>query len=165
MNATLDDTRLAELLPGTWNVAATNFPMWLSGERFSPRFSYDLVSREPLVLADDVSFEFVDGQEKHILGQDVWRGDKFVWRGRGRLKLLASQWQVAGASSDGEIAVIRFAKSIATPSGVDVIVREGTSHPELRATIAHACNDFGLTPEDFASLTWLELRKVEGRLA
>jgi hypothetical protein len=159
MRTALDDTRLAELLPGTWNVAATNFPMWLDGERFSPRFSYDLISREPLVLADDVSFEFVDGEEKHILGQDAWRHDEFVWRGKGRLRFFASHWRVAGASDDGDIAVVRFSKSIATPAGVDVIVRDGSAHPELRATIAHASEEFGLTPEDFASLTWLEMQR------
>jgi len=51
--------------------------------------------------------------------------------------------------------VISFSKSLATPAGVDVIVREGVEHPELRATIAHGSEEFGLTPEEFGSLTWL----------
>ena len=153
MGATLDQRTLADLLPGTWSIAATNFPMWLSGDKLEPTFSYELLSEDPLVLSDDVGY-LEEGEEKHILGQDTWRGDEFVWRGRKLLRLFASRWGVAGMSDDGTIAVIRFSKSLATPAGVDVIVRDGADHPELRATIAHATEEFGLTPEEFGSLTW-----------
>jgi hypothetical protein len=47
---------LADILPGTWRVEATNFPMWLTGKRLDPTLTYALVSRDPLVLADDVSY-------------------------------------------------------------------------------------------------------------
>jgi len=154
MGATLDQRTLADLLPGTWTIAATNFPMWLAGDKLEPRFTYELISEEPLVLSDDVGY-VQEGEEKHILGRDTWRGDEFVWRGRKLLRPFASHWTVAGISDDGTIAVIHFSKSLATPSGVDVIVREGTHHPELRAMIAHATEEFGLTPEEFGSLTWL----------
>ena len=97
----------------------------------------------------------VDPVQKHILGQDTWSGGEFVWRGRRLLRLFASHWTVAGLSNDGTIAVISFSKTLASPAGVDVIVREGVEHPELRATIAHATEEFGLTPEEFGSLTWL----------
>ena len=153
MGATLDERALAERLPGTWRVAATNFPMWLAGDKLEPRFTYELISEDPLVLSDDVGY-VEEGEEKHILGQDTWRGDEFVWRGRKLLRLVASHWSVAGMSDDGTIAVIRFSKSLATPSGVDIIVREGSEHPELRAMIAHATDEFGLSPEEFGSLTW-----------
>ncbi|MCU1411114.1 MAG: hypothetical protein JWR04_1821 [Rhodoglobus sp.] len=161
MGATLDQRTLADLLPGTWTIQATNFPMWLTGEKLEPRFTYDLVSEQPLVLSDDVSYVEEAG-EKHILGQDTWNGEGFVWRGRKLLRLFASRWTVAGISDDGTIAVIHFSKSLATPSGVDVIVREGTHHPELRATIAHATEEFGLTPEEFGSLTWLAAAPTTG---
>lgn len=127
--------------------------MWLTGEKREPRFTYELVSEEPLVFSDDVGY-LEEGEEKHILGQDTWRGDEFVWRGRKLLRLFASRWSVAGMSDDGTIAIIRFSKSFVTPSGVDIIVREGTDHPELRRTVAHATEEFGLTPEEFGSLTW-----------
>lgn len=153
MGALLDQRTLADLLPGTWTIAATNFPMWLTGDKLKPTFTYELVSDDPLVLSDDVGY-VQEGEEKHILGQDTWRGDEFVWRGRKLLRLFASHWSVAGISDDGTIAVIRFSKSLATPAGVDIIVRSGTQHPELRAMIAHATEEFGLTPEDFGSLTW-----------
>lgn len=152
--ASLTDDALADLLPGTWRIAATNFPMWLSGGRRDPRFTYGLVSRSPLVLSDDVGYT-EDGSEKHILGRDTWHSGGFVWRGRGWLRLVSSHWAVAGVSEDRSIAAIRFAKSLATPAGIDLIVREGTAYPELRATIARSTATYGLTPEDFASLSWL----------
>ena len=156
MREPLDETALAELLPGEWVVSATNFPMWLSGERSNPRFGYEIISREPLVLSDDVTYVVTEsGQEKHILGTDTLRGDEFVWRGKGLLKLVASHWSVAGASEDGTVAAIRFTKSAVSPAGIDIIVRAGTQQPELRALIAGSTELFGLTPEDFASLTWL----------
>ena len=161
MGATLDQRTLADLLPGTWSVAATNFPMWLAGDKLEPTFSYELLSEDPLVLSDDVGY-LEEGEEKHILGQDTWRGDEFVWRGRKLLRLLASRWGVAGMSDDGTIAVIRFSKSLATPAGVDIIVREGSEHPELRATIAHATEEFGLSPEEFGSLTWFTAAPATG---
>lgn len=154
MGATLDQRTLADQLPGTWTVAATNVPMWLAGDKLDPRFTYELISGEPLVLVDDVGY-LQEGEEKHTLGQSTWRGGEFVRRGRKLLRLLASRWAVAGMSDDGTVAVIRFAQSIATPSGVEVIVRDGAHHPELRAMIAHATDEFGLSPEEFGSLTWL----------
>ncbi len=156
VQAPLDENTLAELLPGEWNVQASNFPMWLRGERSNPRFSYELVSRTPLVLADDVSYIATEnGQEKHIVGTDTLKGEEFVWRGKGLLRIVASHWSVAGASDDGTVAAIRFSKSMVTPAGIDIIVRAGTEHPELRALIARNTELFGLSPEDFASLTWL----------
>lgn len=164
MRAPLDEQAMIDLLPGTWIVAATNFPMWLSGRRREPRFDYTLVSRNPLVLSDDVSYIASRGkrgsEKRHLLGRDTFQRDEFVWRGTGVLRLVTSRWRVAGVSDDGTIAVIHFTKSLGTPAGVDIIVREGAAQPELRAVIAHATVDFGLTPEQFASLSWLSTRVV-----
>jgi len=156
MGEPIDEGTLADALPGTWAVAATNFPMWLTGTKLRPQFSYNLVTRSPLVLDDDVVYLDEEGAPRQISGVDKWNGHGFTWRGKGVLRLFASHWTVAGLSADRSVAVIRFSKSLATPAGVDVIVRVGTDTSELRATIAHATEDFGLTPEDFASLSWLE---------
>ena len=155
MREPLDQARLATVLPGSWSIVATNFPLWLTDKRSDPRFTYDLVSADPLVLGDDVSYLGSDGQDKHIVGRDVWRDGYFTWRGRGVLRLFASRWSVAGCSDDGDVAAIRFSKSAATPAGVDIIVREGAQYPEVRALIANETEQFGLTPEDLASLSWL----------
>ena len=162
MRAPLDEQAMADLLPGAWTIAATNFPMWLSGERREPRCEYGLISQEPLVLSDDVAYTVGSGkragEQKHILGRDTFQGDEFVWRGTGMLRFFTSRWRVGGVSDDGSIAVIHFTKTLGTPAGVDVIVRDGSSVPELRAIIAHATDDYGLTPEQFGSLSWLSPR-------
>ena len=155
MPSALDERTTADLLPGTWFIAATNFPMWLSGERREPRFNYELLSSDPLVLGDEVSYVTPEGEQKRIIGKDTWKHDEFVWRGKGILKPFSSRWHIAGAADDGTVLVIRFEPSLATPGGIDVVVREGTSHPELRKAVARGSAEFGLTPEEFASLTWI----------
>jgi hypothetical protein len=155
MRTTLDHSALGDILPGTWVIAATNFPMWITGERSQARFTYELIGREPLVLSDEVSYLNADGEAKKIVGRDTWRDDGFVWRGTGWLKPFASSWSVGGVSDDGSIAVIRFSKSLATPAGIDIVVREGSHRPDVRAIVAQSTDHFGLSPEDLGSLTWL----------
>jgi len=150
-----DEHALAELLPGTWRVVASNFPMWLGEDRLNPTFSYGLLGTEPLRLSDDVAYTTPGGEVKHVLGVDQWRGNGFVWRGKGLLRLVTSSWTVAGVSKAGTIAAIRFTKSLVSPAGIDILVREGASFPEPRAAVAAESERFGLTAEDFASLTWL----------
>jgi hypothetical protein len=147
---------LAELLPGTWAVGATNFPMWLKGDKFSPTFSYELRRDSPLELTDRVSYFTSSGEEKSIVGVDRLRGAEFTWRGRGLLGLVVSRWSVIGAAPDGIFVVIRFSKTFATPAGVDIVSREGLHSDELRTLVARSPEQFGLTHEEFASLTWLE---------
>lgn len=155
MSTALDSETLAELLPGTWTVSATNLPMWLGGERRDPTYTYEVLAAGPLALSDDVAYLTAEGEEKHVLGKSTWRHDGFVWRGKGRARFTPSRWEVSGANEDGSILVLRFSKSLASPSGLNIVTRQGSEHPELRATIARSTEDFGLSPEDFASLSWL----------
>jgi hypothetical protein len=147
----------AQLLPGTWRIGATNFPLWLRGDRQNPSFSYELKREHPLVLRDTVSWTTPEGERKNLVGTDRQRGNAFVWRGRGAFALLASRWSICGASADGTILGLRFSKSIATPAGVDIIVRQGTPAQALRATVSASSSLLGLENEEFASLTWLHL--------
>jgi len=156
MPTTPHATELPKILPGAWNVRSTNFPMWLSRERKSPRFSYDLVSENPLTLRDDVSYFTADNQEKHIVGTDKWAHDHFVWRGKGLLTVARSRWSISGANDASTVLVIRFEKTLFSPAGIDIIVREGVEIDELRSLIARNTEQFGLSAEDFASLTWLD---------
>lgn len=155
MTTDLDPAALAELLPGTWVVSATNFPIWLSAERTNPTLTYELIARDPLTLAVDVSYLTTEGEEKHIVGRDRWRHETFTRRGKGWSRFAGSRWNVVGISDDRTILTVRFAHSRAIPAGIDVLVREGAAHPELRAMIARNTEQFDLTPEDFASLSWL----------
>ena len=146
---------LHELLQGTWTVEGTNFPMWLDGQRKLPTFTYQVTQTDPVVLADDVAYSTPAGEIKHIFGTDRETPDGFVWRGKGLQKLISSRWTVSGHNPEGTIVVLRFEKTLFTPAGIDVLVRDGYEVPELRALVARNSPFFGLTPEDLASLTWL----------
>lgn len=149
-----DATVLAQILPGRWTIRATNFPMWLSGERRDPVFEYGLLRESPLTLSDRVSYTDESGKAKTIVGTDRWHGHGFTWRLKGFGGLFVrSRWEVAAVRQG--LLVIRFDKSIATPGGVDVVVGEGVDSGELRTVIAADPSAFGLTLEEFASLTWL----------
>jgi hypothetical protein len=148
---------LAEQLPGRWTLRATNFPMWIRGDRRHPVFEYGLVTAQPLVLTDRV--EYVDERRgpRAIPGRDRLRGEgehaHFVWRGAGTLGLLSSRWVVSGL--DGDVLAIRFERSLVTPAGVDLLSREGVELPELRRRAAEDLDRLGLAVEEFAALTWL----------
>ncbi len=150
-----DVATLQQVLPGRWTVKATNFPMWLSGERREASFEYVLLRTDPLVLGDEVTYAEADGKIKSIRGVDRWNGRGFTWRMNGlRGLFVKSRWEVAGVRQG--LVVIRFDKSALTPAGVDVIVAEGLDASELRTFIASDPASFGLSIEEFASLTWLD---------
>ncbi len=151
MGETMD---VGALLPGTWRIAATNVPVWLDGSRLEPTFTFELVDTDPLVLADDLAFRTPDHEEKHILGRNVWRGDAFHARRGGILRLARGRWTVSGASADGTIAAIRVDASTVRAAGVDILVRSEVERPELRTLIARDTVRYGLTLEEFASLSW-----------
>ena len=144
---------LARLLPGTWRLGATNFPIWLGGGRLAPIFSYEVKSTSPLVLRDQVTWTAADVEKKR-LGVARWTGDGFVGRG---LPLASRRWTVAGASDDGDILGIRSFKSLRMHAGVDVLIRVGADATHLRTAVATASDTLGLGHEEFASLTWLDL--------
>jgi hypothetical protein len=151
-----DDTAIAELLAGTWRVRASNFPLWLGGKRFEPRFGYRVRAERPLRLDDEVSYLDRAGKKKYVRGVDHWTGEEFVWRGVGLLSLFTSRWTIAGLSDDGSILVIRFSRSLATPAGVDVLERDGEQNPDLRSAVAGHIHSLGLSDADHASLHWLD---------
>ena len=150
-----DVATLQQVLPGRWVVKATNFPMWLSGERREPAFEYVLLRDRPLVLGDEVTYLDADGKTKSIRGVDRWNGQGFTWKMNGlRGLFVKSRWEIAGVRQG--LVVLRFAQSVVTPAGVDVIVGEGLDASELRTFIASDPASFGLSIEEFASLTWLD---------
>lgn len=145
----------AQLLPGTWRINATNFALWLAGDRLEPRLTFEIVGTQPLTLSEDVTYTTTEGDEKHILGTDRWSNGEFTWRGKGLLSWGKSRWSVIGMSKDAAVVVIRFHGSRNAAERIDILVRDGITRPELRTFIAHNAEKFGLSAEDFASLTWL----------
>lgn len=115
-------------LEGTWHVIATNFPMWLKGDRTKPRFIYSnartVAGRE--VFDDTVAYE-QGGREKTIVGVDTSDGpNKFVWRGRGWLRFFVSRWEIISVSADEQVLALSFTKTLFTPAGFDLIARTPT---------------------------------------
>jgi len=118
-------------LTGTWFICFSNFPMWTKGDKHQPTFHYEIVSRskDKSVLSDEVSY-IKKGKKKFIKGYDTQShsdANSFVWRGKGFLKLLSSNWRVAlRDEQNGQWAVIYFSKTLFTPEGVDIISREAS---------------------------------------
>jgi hypothetical protein len=151
-----DDRTLAELLPGGWIVAATNIQAWLSADRIGARYDWGLVSASPLVLSEDVSFGNPQGGTHHVRGTNLETDAGFVWRGHGLQRFSRTHWAVSGMSPDLTILALRFSRSRSTEAGVTVLLREGTPPRELRAIIANNAAAFGLSAEDFATLTFID---------
>lgn len=148
---TFDDVHaLAQVMPGRWTVKATNLPAWLTGERRDALLEFEVTGQNPLALSSVLSFTDPDGKAKATRTRDRWNGSGFT---RGGV-LSRSRWEVAGARQG--LLVLRYEKSLATEAGVDVVVAEGIDATELRSVIAAAPASFGLTLEEFASLTWLD---------
>lgn len=141
-------------IQGKWLIQASNFPMWLSGKRLNPSITYQGIPDESEKLLDVVEYQKRNGKRKSIVGIDTVVQKGFEWRGKGILKLLRSRWSVAGMSET--ILVIRFDASLVTPAGVDVLIKDDTQRKtDLKEILANSLEEFGLTSEEFDSLTWL----------
>ncbi|MEU4242371.1 hypothetical protein [Actinoplanes sp. NPDC026619] len=129
-----DPATLRETLPGQWRVLATTFPMWLSGKRQQPTFSYEVIPAPSLTLRDVVSYRTRSGATRRIAGVDRLDDETgvFTWRGRGLLKALSSRWRVTHLSDDRDLIVLTFEKSLVTPAGTDVIGRGPGERPDAR---------------------------------
>lgn len=129
--------------------------MWLKPNRQSPTFAYGLRSSDPLSFDDTVSWFTRSGVEKRLVGVDTVTANGLRWRGRGLLSLVSSDWSIAGVSEEEDLMAIRFARTIATPAGVDVLVREGTMIEDIRADLADGPHWLGLSDAEVGTLTWL----------
>ncbi|MGW5866263.1 hypothetical protein ACWFRJ_29220 [Streptomyces sp. NPDC055239] len=110
-------------LAGTWHIVCSTFPMWLSGRRTGPTFTYTPLP-DGRRMRDEVAYRTRRGVRR-ILGTDTHLDTTtYRWRGRGPLALLTSTWQVPEHSPTDTWAVITFNRSLVTPAGVDVVVRE-----------------------------------------
>lgn len=157
MGEKIDEARLRELLPGTWNVAATNLPTWRDLDRRDATVTYSVLGVKPLEIAEDAVYASAEGGRRHVTGRSALRGDAFVRRGRGRERFARGRWRVSAMSADEAIAIVHVERSVGVPDRVDVLLREGVAEPELRRRIANDAEAFGLTAEQFGSLTWQPL--------
>lgn len=115
-------------LEGKWYIQATNFPMWLKGDKQNPSFNYTVIESSKGVkrLLDEVKF-VKKGKEKAIVGFDTplnASNTKFKWRGKGILGVLKSKWEILYWDKAEEWAIIGFEKTLFTPKGYDIISRK-----------------------------------------
>lgn len=145
-------TDLTKKLPGKWQIKATNFPIWLSGKRHQPTITYGLIEKRPLSFTDLVEYRTSKGKVKSIVGVDTVLETDIEWRGNGLLNLLRSRWEIVHL--DDNVLIIRFEKSLLTPAGVDILVRECTEKMDFGG-IKCSVETFGLSKVEYCSLTWL----------
>ncbi len=157
MPTTLDQETVARALPGTWRIGATNVVEWIDGERLDPVLRFEVSEPDPLVISEEQEFVSPDGKSRRISIQSEWVDGIFRSKGRGILKSGASRWRLGGLSADGSVAVIRVATVRGGQDGLLVLVRSDAMTSELRSMIATRSDEFGIGPEDFASLSWLDL--------
>lgn len=146
--------QLAESLPGTWRLEASNQSFWTSGRASSPRYHYAVTTADPLVVTEAIEFDAADGRHRVIRGTARFVRGEFVWRGDGIRKPVATRWKVAGTSPERGLLVVRFAKTAVMPAGLNVLVNEGVETIEARSAVAHYAEQLGISLEEFATLTW-----------
>jgi hypothetical protein len=128
---------------GTWFIIATNYGFWK--HRNHPTVTYGALPGEPLAMTDRLSFE-----ARPLLGRryrpDVLEGidrqdgepGRFLWRGKGLLRVIRSPWCVVAVGPAYDWAVTYFARSnVGTAGGVDIYARTPALPPEqVRAILS-----------------------------
>ncbi|MCC6897030.1 MAG: hypothetical protein IT321_29695 [Anaerolineae bacterium] len=145
----------ADWLPGTWTVQATNFPLWLKGDKLAPTFTYTALDDGRLL--DEVRYQRqADGSTQTITGYDRFdtATGRFIWRGKGLLFIARSEWRVLTAADDGQTAIILFSKTLFTAAGLDVIARSSDYDPAIVSYTTAALAEQGLKPSP--PLKWLK---------
>ncbi len=147
-------SRLAALIPGVWSAQASNLPRWLAGEDPSVRVTFELVRSEPLMLRHSMLMRLADGRERELGGVDRWVGSRFRTRANRLTRFLWGNWSVIGASDDGSAIALHVFRSVGLPDTSVLLLREDSPITDLRAHVASRCDQFGLSPEEFATLHW-----------
>ncbi|AWB89428.1 hypothetical protein [Homoserinimonas hongtaonis] len=146
--------QLAESLPGSWRLEASNVPFWTRGRATGPRYHYGVASANPLVISETIEFDAADGRHRLIKGKSRFVRGEFVWRGEGLRKPVATRWSVAGTSPERGLLVVRFAKTVVMAAGLNVLVRDDVETLEARSAVANHAGQLGISLEEFATLNW-----------
>lgn len=147
-------TNAVDWLAGKWTVQATNFPMWLKGDKLRPTFTYTPL--EDGRLLDEVQYQRkADNRLETITGYDQYDSETggFVWRGKGLLTVARSKWRVLDVAETGFMAVIEFDKTLFTAAGMDVITRSSEFNPTMLQYAEAALSALGIQADP--PLKWL----------
>ena len=157
-----------DFLRGNWHVTHSSLPMWKKAQNVSitytvlsldstacPTFD-NLVEYQSLGASDDNPKKTIKGVEAPRHGvEGAWR-----WRGKGWLMIASSDWEVLGYGRSNAVGVggpvameerreddwcvTYFAKTLFTPSGIDVYCRQKQGLDEaVLGEIKEALKDCG----------------------
>lgn len=127
---------MINILPGTWHLHYSTFPMWQKEGIHNVTFNYTVLpgQGQPILL-DEVRY-LKEERHKCVTGYDYpERTDSsaFTWRGKGLLKLFSSKWRVEWMSEDKNAIIISFEKTLMTPAGLDILSRYPAASGSLLA--------------------------------
>lgn len=117
-------------LEGSWYINQSNFPMWLKGDKTHPKFYYQIATKKGQQGLLDVVSYHKNNKIHQIKGFDqvlTKDNSQFLWRGKGLLSWVTSQWGILYLSPQKDWAIIYFEKTWFTPAGYDVI----SKYPQL----------------------------------
>ncbi|EUC54727.1 TrfA domain protein, putative [Rhizoctonia solani AG-3 Rhs1AP] len=159
-----------EKFMGKWHVVQSTLPLWKSRSDVTITYSQIATSSPDVVKFDDIveyrSRASPGSARSRIVGVDTLvtthhgapegykSGVSYHWRGKGWLMIATSNWQVLGYNPDLGWAVTYFSKTLFTPAGLDVYVRDPTVVSEevvkgiLEAT-KNVGGEIGSLAEDF----------------
>jgi hypothetical protein len=135
----------ATWLYGTWHVTHSTLPIWRT--KRSVQITYTPLPSNDGKIDDVVTYQEQTGSDtvKRVRGVDTPSAGvdgAWDWRGRGWLMIASSHWEVLGYGTEsdegGQWAVTYFAKTLFTPSGIDIYSRSSSG---LRDTTIEGIKD------------------------
>ncbi|CAE6468704.1 unnamed protein product [Rhizoctonia solani] len=130
-----------ERFMGKWHVVHSTLSLWKSRSDVTITYSgLDISTSSDIVKFDDIveyrSRASPGSAKSRVVGVDKLAakphgappnyasGASYHWRGKGWLMIVTSNWQVLGYDPDLGWAVTYFSKTLFTPAGLDVYVRD-----------------------------------------
>ncbi len=154
MGLILDEAVIAKTLVGEWRIGATNIDEWVNGARRDTLFIFAIEQQSPLVIKEEQVYKVRDGKERRVALINRFSHGQFISKGRVLLGGM-SRWTIGGIDTENGIVLVRMTHTRGGQDGLIVLVRSDAPVDELRTIIAHQAGEFGIGPEDFASLTWV----------
>ena len=118
-------------------------------------FRFTKEQESPLLLTEEQVFTTKDGKERRVALTNRFVGGEFIAKG-GRIVGTMSRWSVGALDDELGILLLRIIHARGGQDGLIVLLRHDAPQNELRMTIANRSSEFGVGPEDFASLTWVQ---------
>jgi len=96
---------------GTWTIHLNTLPIWLAGDKLSPTLTYTQDPSNCRKAHDTVEYREKSGKVSKIVGTDTQDENfsaRFLWRGRGLLCMITSEWYFLYVDAEEAEANIRL---------------------------------------------------------